>query len=406
MTNDARPRRSRAAVVLLAAGTAYASIAFSFVRSRPSPDAPQAALSGLPRPDPADRIEAAIRRGVDFLIERQNPDGSWGSARRTKGLNIYAPVPGAHRAFRAAVTALAALALVESGADAQSAIRRAEDWLLAHLPQVRRATPDVLYNVWAHAYGIQALARLAERAPVGPRRREMLKIMQDQVRFLERFESVDGGWGYYDFRIGSSRPASASTSFTTATVLVALAEARRLDVKVPEGLVRRAIASIHRQQKPDFSYLYSENLKWWPAAAINRPAGSLGRSQVCNAALAAWGDERITPQVARGCLDRLIARNEWLGMGRKRPVPHESWFQVAGYFYYYGHYYAGLAIQQLAPRERPRYRARLAAIIIALQEKNGSWWDYPLYDYHQAYGTAFALMTLASCRPAAGPDCQ
>ena len=32
------------------------------------------------------------------------------------------------------------------------------------------------------------------------------------------------------------------------------------------------------------------------------------------------------------------------------------------------------------------------------QEKDGSWWDYPLYDYHQPYGTAFALMTLARCR--------
>ena len=33
------------------------------------------------------------------------------------------------------------------------------------------------------------------------------------------------------------------------------------------------------------------------------------------------------------------------------------------------------------------------------QEKDGSWWDYPLYDYHQPYGTAFALMTLQRCLP-------
>ena len=33
------------------------------------------------------------------------------------------------------------------------------------------------------------------------------------------------------------------------------------------------------------------------------------------------------------------------------------------------------------------------------QEKDGSWWDYPLYDYHQPYGTAFALMTLHRCLP-------
>jgi hypothetical protein len=32
------------------------------------------------------------------------------------------------------------------------------------------------------------------------------------------------------------------------------------------------------------------------------------------------------------------------------------------------------------------------------QEKDGSWWDFPLYDYHQQYGTAFALLSLARCR--------
>ena len=36
--------------------------------------------------------------------------------------------------------------------------------------------------------------------------------------------------------------------------------------------------------------------------------------------------------------------------------------------------------------------------IVPKQEKDGSWWDYPLYDYHQPYGTAFALMTLIRCR--------
>ena len=37
-------------------------------------------------------------------------------------------------------------------------------------------------------------------------------------------------------------------------------------------------------------------------------------------------------------------------------------------------------------------------VLIALQEKDGSWWDFPLYDYHQQYGTAFALMSLHRCR--------
>ena len=57
-------------------------------------------------------IHRSLDRGCNFLLEKQNPDGSWGSARQTKGLNIFAPVPKSHRAFRLAVTALSISALI------------------------------------------------------------------------------------------------------------------------------------------------------------------------------------------------------------------------------------------------------------------------------------------------------
>ena len=70
------------------------------------------------------RLEISLQRGIDFLLHDQNSDGSWGSAARTKGLNIYAPVPGAHQAFRAAVTALCLSALIEAG-DQRPEVRQA-----------------------------------------------------------------------------------------------------------------------------------------------------------------------------------------------------------------------------------------------------------------------------------------
>jgi hypothetical protein len=162
-------------------------------------------------------------------------------------------------------------------------------------------------------------------------------------------------------------------------------------------MVDRAVASIIRQRKPDFSYDYGEYLKYMPMMPVNRPGGSLGRSQVCNLALRLWGDKAVTDAVLRTWLDRLFARNLWLDMGRKRPIPHESFFQVAGYFFYYGHYYAALVIEQLPPAERGPYRDQLAHVLLPLQEQDGSWWDFPLYDYHKQYGTAFALMALQHC---------
>ncbi len=373
----------------------------------------QAALAGdldlaSPKPRPVDapsgdEIRAAIELGRSFLLERQNPDGSWGSARRTKGLNIYAPAPGAHQAFRAAVTSLAVSALVETGADdprVRSALERAERYLLTKLPRVRRATPDAIYNVWTHAYSLSAIAKLfALRDGDSSRQEKLRELAESQVELLERYESVDGGWGYYDFRVGTRKPSSSSIGFTSATVLVAFKEiGTAAKVEAPARLVQRAVDSILRQRKSDFSYVYGEYLKLRPMRGINRRAGSLGRSQACNFALRLWGDETVTDAVIEEWLDRLFARNLWLDIGRKRPIPHESWFQVAGYFYYYGHYYAALGLELLPADRRARHQTQLARILIDRQEKDGSWWDFPFYDYHQPYGTAFALMSLERCR--------
>ena len=351
-------------------------------------------MAGVPR--------VARWRGAGFLAGSQNPDGSWGSARRTKALNIYAPVPGAHHAFRAAVTSLCLSALIETDAgdpNARRAIERGEAWLIEKLPRVRRAVPRAIYNTWAHAYGIRALVRMYNRRPDDTARREQIRrLLDQQVDLLKRYECLAGGWSYYDFRHRTQRPVGKSMSFTTATVLIALHEAKALGIHVPREMTDRGVESLLRQQRPDFAYGYSEMFQFYPGRLICRPGGSLGRSQACNLALRLWGDRRITDDVLKTWLDRLAARNGWLSRARKMPVPHESWFAISGYFYYYGHFYAGECIRQLAPADRPPFQDQLARILLNLQEKDGSWWDYPMYDYGQGWGTGYAMMALQRCR--------
>ncbi len=347
-------------------------------------------------------LEAAIQNGIQYLVAKQNPNGSWGSPTRTKGLNIYAPVPGAHHAFRAATTSLCISALIESNSSQESttqAIEKGEAWLFEHIEHLRRASGDAIYNVWGHGYSIQTLVRMYKRLPNDVERKERIAgLIRNQFDKLQRYESVDGGWGYYDFRYQSNQPTSSSISFVNGAILVALHEAKEIGIEPPERMTQRAIDALRRQKKPDFSYLYGEYLQYQPMRGINRPGGSLGRSQCCNIALQLWGDESVTENVMKNWLYRLYVRNGWLDIGRKRPVPHEAWMQVAGYFYYFGHYYAALCIDSLPIESRGPYRAMLGEIILDRQEKDGSWWDYPLYDYHQPYGTSFALMSLYRCR--------
>jgi hypothetical protein len=374
---------------------------------RPKPSA--LAVTG-PEPNPVatpspEAIDAAVRRGVDFLLSRQNKNGSWGAARNTPGgVNIYAPVPGAHHGFRAATTSLCVSALIETGGErpeVSRAVDRAEAWMFEHLPRLRRAEPTAIYNTWGHAYSIPALVKLLKRRADDRQRREKIRqLIEQQIELLGRYECVDGGWCYYDFEHHTKKPGGSSISFVTATVLVAFDEARQAGFDIPQRLIERGMASIRRQRKPDFSHCYGEYLKYVPMYSINRPGGSLGRSQACNLAMRLWGDELVGDEVIETWLNRLFARNLWLDLGRKRPIPHESWFAVAGYFFYYGHYYGGLCIEQLPEARRGPHQDQLAQILLRLQEKDGYWFDYMMYDYHQQYGTAFALMSLARCRRA------
>ena len=103
------------------------AVLMAFSLSGAEPD-----YSKIPRPKdvPAPgnaKVEKSIERGVYFLVERQNKDGSWGSPRNTKGLNIYAPTFQSHYAFRLAVTALCTSALIEAGGDHPRVERALQD---------------------------------------------------------------------------------------------------------------------------------------------------------------------------------------------------------------------------------------------------------------------------------------
>ncbi|MBI4402609.1 MAG: terpene cyclase/mutase family protein [Deltaproteobacteria bacterium] len=350
-------------------------------------------------------IKRAIDRGVLFLLDTQNKDGSWGDHTKT-ALFGDAFLTSRH-AFRAAVTAIALSALIEMDTKrAEHAIESGKDWLLKNLPSVRRVSNEEIYNIWAHAFGIQALVRLLRISPKD-QRTKIVEVIHSQIEFLKRFESVYGGWGYLDFDFHTRQPSADPTSFMTATVLIALFEAKQAGIKIPEEMVKRAIVVVQQQALPGFSYLYKRSLKWSPVkswekdsrkegkeGSVNLLGGSLGRSQACNVALKLWGDSQITEAVIKNWLVRLYNHHFWLDAGRKRPIPHASYYSVAAYFFYYGHYYGALAIEQLPLASRRPFQEHMARILVDRQENDGSWWDWPLYNFHQAYGTGFALMSL------------
>lgn len=351
---------------------------------------------------PSSVLEASITKGVNFLIGHQNKNGSWGGPTKTKGLNIFAPLPDGHQAFHAASSALALHGILESRDQRPAtieAIAKGEKWLLEVLPKTRSIDPRATYNIWAHSYGLRALSSLYRHHDDPDKRAIYKKQAEIQIQKLARYEDINGGFGYLDFKQNTIKPSGMPTSFTTATAMLGMHDAATtMGIELPPALIKRCLKAVQEQRTTDFSYVYARAHRRYPRMLINRPAGSLGRSQACNAASRVFGDKAVTTEVLRTWLQRLFDRNGWLDHARKRPIPHEAPAAVAGYFYYYAHYYASECILLLPASEQEAWKAKLGALMITKQEKNGSWWDYPLYNYHYAYGTGYMLATLARCR--------
>jgi len=374
-----------ATLVLLLAGPALAE------------DAPHLA-NGLP---PAGRVsvDEAIRGAVDFLVKNQNEDGSFGRAASPVRFQLWCDVPGGHMAFKGASTALAWMGLRRSPyqTDASKAAQaRCLAWMVDHV-HVKRAFPEQFYNIWSLAYGLRALAMALETKAPGAEPEKIRETMRAILKTLGVMQSPDGGWGYLDFNVPARKP-SWSTSFTTATVVIALKQAEEQGLAIPPGMVDKAVRLLWRLRTPDGNYVYSIDHKLAPFSRINRDAGSSLRNPTCDLALFFYdrGKKMNRAQLASS-IQRLVDQHRFAIAGVRRPIPHESWYAVSGYFYLYGQQYAALALDQLDGKEQRAYWPDIIRFTLKTRQPDGSFWDYSLFGYHKFYGTGYALMTLSLC---------
>lgn len=361
----------------------------------PSPTLPVS--PEVPETQTATEARRAANRALDWLVKTQHEDGSWGTASLEtifeEGFSV-----ATFGAWRAAAHGLAVMALLEAPPTEErvAALERAVDWLcLAPMP--KRPSDWDVDSTWEALYGLVACAHVAQdpRFAEAPWSEKLATRGGMCVDYLIRNQSPEGGWAYYDDPTWSARPTWA-TSFCTALVLPALQTALDLGWLEDEAVRDRAIRYVRACAMPEGAYAYD----WTPVPRlnggvhINRIQGSLGRTQVCNWALRESGVEQVTLDRVREGLESFFEHHRFLDQARMKPIPHEGHYANAGYFYFFGHYYAAKAIGTLPEEEREAWHARLRPHLTKVQREDGSSSDFHAVSYMTTASTSFLALGL------------
>lgn len=366
----------------------------------PSPELAPPAQEETETDLPPERAREALGKSLGYLLEKQHEDGSWGAGVPTD-LNELGFAWETFYSWNQAANSIAMLALLEAphSAEQQAALERGLDWLCTARLSHRGANWDV-DSTWASLYGFTTIVaaagdpRFADEVWQTKLRKRGLEFYADLVRR----QTPLGGWAYYDDPPITVKPTWA-VSFCTALIIPALLDARDgLGWEISDDVIARAVRAVQRCALPNGAYSYDVGLvqRGHGGESINQVPGSLGRIQVCNWALRRAGDPRITDDLLREGLEEFFRFHHFMDITRTRPIPHEGPFANAGYFYFFGHFYAARVISLLPAEERELWHRRLRYHITKTQTEAGSSTDFLTSQYVVNACTAFGALVLSA----------
>jgi hypothetical protein len=307
--------------------------------------------------------EAAVARGVRWLLQHQRSSGAWEDS--TYVFGGLDSVPN----VTTAVTALAAAALLEyrsvdpAGVDA--ALARA--W--PYLEDERNTAPaDYDELIWAHVYRLDALARRQAAAPDPG----TVRLMDRIVGLVAAQQGADGSF-HHEY----------PNPFVAASVIVALEQARAAGATVPPEPARRAAAWLAQRRGDDGTFSYGAD------GAGGAVEGAAGRMPLCELALAIAG-RSDTARLQRA-VETSRRHHSRLEAVRKFD-DHTDAFRNGGFFFWYDLYGRALAASRLDAGPRRAELDSLVRIVLMIGELDGAWVDS--HELGKSYGTAMALLVL------------
>jgi len=337
----------------------------------------QTAPSG-PKPD----HHALIQQAATRLVEIQEADGAW-------------PYEGVYRVarqipvgYRIGGTAIVCQALMESPLDdrsaADEAIQRGLELILRELdlPLMVSSHEDRYdVRVWGHIYALDLFCRLQGSKLVGEHAAAIDGWIGKLITILEEEELEGGGWNY------ASRGRHAS--FVTAPALQALLLAKSIGKTVPDQLLERGAKVLLASRSENGAYHYSGTNESNRREA--QVPGAIARNAIGETTL--WQLGHGDPKRLQAAIDDFHSWWDELEKRRKKTGTHEPPYNVAPYYFYYGHRYLAQSIALLPAEKQANEYKKFEQVLLKTMDPDHTWNDR-VFDRSRAFGTAMSLLAL------------
>lgn len=357
-----------------------------------------AAQKKMPPPDPAETKDVArvMVMGYNHLLGGQESVGKSEEDWEWPYEGVYRERGRIPIGYRVGGTAICAWAVAEMdqviGSDppeAPEALERAVRFVLAALEQPK-IQPGFSggYDVrdWGILYALHLFLRLEALDAVPEAHQEEVKARIPWLvqALQENAIPETGGWNYA--RRGGGGAPAASSPFMTAPAILALWQAQAQGYAIDTEVVDLALKSLVAAKVDDGVYGYTSR------GGLAKMPGTIGRSPVVEVVLGLAG--LSSEKELRIAVGNFLEHWDELEKRRQKTGTHEGEYGIAPYYFYYAHYYAALAIEQLPEEQRPELRARYRDRLFASMDADTMTFNDRVFPRSSHFGTAMALLSL------------
>lgn len=340
--------------------------------------------SNLPDEDRPDvSIDSLIGNASNRLLQMQENDGAW----PYEGVyRVRRRIPLGYRIGGTAIVCESLLYAVDDGS-ANDAIQRGVQIILKDLQDSRmQADTSNTYDVrvWGHIYALDLFCRIKASGQFEGLRKQTDPWIPKLAEILITEQISDGGWNYANQR--------RHASFVTAPAVQSLLLAREHGVQIADTVFSRAAQVLTASRTTAGAFQYSGT-----AGRRQEPLpGSIARSAVCESTLILLGKGDVDQ--LRNAIAAFHKHWDELEKRRGKTGTHKPPYNVAPYYFYYGHRYIAQAIQFLPEEERSTERERFRMVLLRTMDSDNTWNDR-VFDRSRAYGTAMSVLSLLNDVP-------